>query len=693
MQPRNGDSIVAAQADRGIGRAWVATRLPVLFLVLALAAFIPGVLTDYFFSDSVLYIQENEALRAVPLSEIWGIWQTPLFKDELLPLRDLFYRFEMEAFGLQPIPYKIVNLSLFGLCGLLAWAFARDFHRLYPATGKTRAAAGVAAMVSLVLWVAHPSHVENVAWAAGLKDLLSGLFGLLALHTFLIGLPARGGAQRLRPGLLAMATLFFVAALMSKITVAPIAGMGLLLAIAAYSQSQLAWRALKQGILTALPLLIVAIAAVSLHSALAAAGNIPGVDPVTLGQKIERAFRILGTMLQMGLAPYDLRLTWNVYEGGAVGLIRLALALLAIVGAVWGAWAFAFRRIPEGFGLAAAVGATVPVLHLVPFDTWSLASERHLFWPTFGLALAAGSLVVRAALYSKRRRVIAAVTVGAIAATHLWLTLQRSLEWRAGPERLLIIENEADPSWGVGAYMRIGEDLKARRLRAAMDVAMRVEDAATRNMLEALIRADRAVAEAEQEQGSQRTIITADRMMLEAEGAVRKLQAQAIHPTDKWLLYKMHQSLTPLYERLIVLAPDQPAFKYNLALIKKNFVQGNAQSEAENLFLQAIQSGRLPPPVAANAWDQIAIIRIFRNDMAGARTALISAMNAHPAGYRAAYRLLALESKEGNINAASIAAQAFRERALAAGMEPGAIADSIEKAGKLKQIMGNPIIE
>jgi hypothetical protein len=690
MQPRNEDSPVATQSGRGISPSWMTTWLPASFLVIALAAFAPGVAGHYFFSDSVLYIQENEALRAVPLSEIWGIWQTPLFRQELLPLRDLFYRVEMEAFGLQPVPYKIVNLILFGLCGLLAWAFARDFHRLFPTGGRTSSAAGIAAAVTLVLWIAHPSHVENVAWAAGQKDLLSGLFGLLALHTFLTGLPEPDGPRQPRIGSLALATVLFVAALMSKITVAPVAGMGLLLSVAAFSRSRLAWRALAQGVLAALPLLIAAIAAAWLHSTLAAAGNIPGADSATLGQRFERALRILGTMFQLGLAPYDLRLTWNVYEGGALGVIRLALALCAISAAVWGAWAFAFRRIPEGFGLAVALGATVPVLHLVPFDTWSLASERHLFWPTFGLALAAGSLVMRTGLRSAR---IVVLAVGVVATTYLFLTLQRSLEWLAGAEQLLIIENKAEPSWGVGAYLRIEEDLKARRLRAAMDVATRVDEKATRNMLQALIRADQAVSQAEQDRGSQRTIVEADRMMLAAEAAVRKLQERSIHPTDKWLLYKMHHSLTPLYERLIVLAPEQPAFKYNLALIKKNFVQGNAQAEAEDLFLRAIKSGRLPPSVAANAWDQIAIIRIFRKDMAGAHEALIFAMNADPAGYRAAYRLLALETREGGVEAAMAATRQFRRRALAAGMEPSVIADKIEEVGTLKHIMGNPIIE
>ena len=680
---------ITARAARDDRPGRVVGRLPVLFVFLAAAALAPGTASDYFFSDAQFYISQNEALRAVPFSEFWRVWQTPLFWREFLPLRDLVYRVEMEAFGLEPIPYKVVNLLLLVLCGLAAWVFANDFHRRFPAGGSIAAAPAAAATATLALWIAHPSHVESVAWAAGLKDVLSGLLGLVALCAFQRALPVPGEPQRIRLRPLAAATLLFIAALMSKVTVSPVAGMALLLAVAALSTS-LPWRpALAKGVLAALPLLAVAVVAVSVHAVLAKAGSIAIADPDITGGKIERAVRILGTMFQMGLIPYDLRLTWDVYQGGALGAARFAFAVLAVVGAAWGAWAFAFRRIPEGFGLAAAAGAAVPVLHMVPFDTWSLASERHLFWPLFGLALAAGSLTARGASRGKRTLAVTVLAVGLTAVAWLGLSLHRSLEWSAGPEQLHIAENDADPSWGFGALMRIRDELRAGRWRVAMDIAMRVEDTAQRNMLGALVRAEQAVAQAKWARGAQSAIVRADRTMLEAEAAVRGVQKSASNPAVVWLVYSMHRSLVPLYENLIELAPEQGAFPYNLALIRKNFTLRSEQAEAERLFLRAIRTGRLPPAANANAWDQIAIVRIRRDDLAGARQALSFAMDADPSGYRAAYHLIGVETMAGDREAASNAARRFRERALAAGMDPGEIADRIDSMGRIGDVADN----
>lgn len=684
-------SMVRDARARRTGR--IAGGLSILFVALAAAALAPGTAGDYFFSDAKSYISENEALRTVPLSEFWQVWQTPLFLRELLPLRDLVYRVEMEAFGLEPIPYKIVNLLLLVLCGLAVWVFASDFHRRFPASGGIGAASGGAAAVTLALWIAHPSHVESVAWAAGLKDVLSGLLGLVALCAFQRALPLPAEPQRIGLRSLAVATLLFVAALMSKVTVSPVAGMALLLAVAALSASQPARRALAKGLLAALPLLAAAVIAVAVHAVLAKAGSIPNADPEVTGGRIERAVRILGTMYQMGLIPYDLRLTWDVYQGGALGALRFAFAALAVAGGAWGAWAFAFRRIPEGFGLAAAVGATLPVLHLIPFDTWSLASERHLFWPLFGLAVAAGSLATRGASLSRGALAATVVAVGLTAVVWLGLSLHRSLEWKDGPERLRAVENEADPSWGFGAVMRIRDELRAGRWGVAMEIAMGVDDTAQRNMLQALARAAHAVAQAKDERGARAAIVRADRAMLEAEAAVRAVQQSASNPAVVWLVFEMHRSLFPLYQDLIELAPGEGAFPYNLALIKKNFDIVSEQAEAERLFLQAIRTRRLPPAAGANAWDQIAIIRLRRDDLAGARQALLFATEADPAGYRAAYRLLAVEAMAGNAEAVSRAARRFRARALAAGMDPEQVSERIENINEGYDITDNVIIQ
>jgi hypothetical protein len=682
------DSAVASMQVPGHHRLGRITGwLSLLAVVLTAAALAPGVAADYFFSDSYAYITYNDALRAIPLYEFWRVSEPPLFWRELLPLRDLVYRAEMAAFGLEPIPYKAINLLLLLLCGLAIWAFSSDFDRRFREGRTASAAPGIAATVTLILWIAHPSHVESVAWAAGLKDVLSGLLGLLSLYAFQKALPVPGETRRVRLRPLVIASLLFAAALMSKATVAPVAGMALLLAVAALSCPLPSGASLAKGVLAALPLLAIAAVAVTVQATLAEAGTRPALFAAIGDGRFERALRILGTMYQTTVIPYDLRLTWDVYEGGALGAIRFAFAVLAILGAIWGAWVFVMRRIPEGFGLAAAFGATVPVLHLIPFETWSLASERHLFWTLFGLALAAGFLAAR--VVSRRGQVLAmtALAVGAIAIACLGLTLQRSLEWFAGPEHLRIVENEADPSSGFGAVMRIEDDLRAERYDVAMKTAMRVENEAQRNMLKALVVAVQAIMQFSRERQSRSALVRADRMMLEAEAALRAVHESVSDPASVWLVYTMQRKLIPPYEGLIKLAPEQGAFRYNLALIKQNGLSQNERYEAEILFLQAIRTGRLPPSVSANAWSQIALVRMRSYNFSGARQALLASMAADPTGYRAAYLLAGLETKLGDLEAASNAARQYRIRATAAGMDPEELEARLKEIGRAQNLI------
>ncbi|MFH1262527.1 MAG: tetratricopeptide repeat protein [Pseudomonadota bacterium] len=88
---------------------------------------------------------------------------------EYLPLRDLVTAIENLLFGNSPVGYHVVQILLFGLsCWLL--------FRLIETLGGGIRTAWIAAL----LFLAHPIHVESVAWLSGQKDLLSLLF-LLAL--------------------------------------------------------------------------------------------------------------------------------------------------------------------------------------------------------------------------------------------------------------------------------------------------------------------------------------------------------------------------------------------------------------------------------------------------------------------------------------------------------------------------------
>jgi hypothetical protein len=67
-----------------------------------------------------------------------------------------------------------------------------------------------AACMGAMLYAMHPLQVESVGWAAGLKDVLAGMFGLLAIRYYLRF--AQDGKRVAYP----TATILFVAAMLSK---------------------------------------------------------------------------------------------------------------------------------------------------------------------------------------------------------------------------------------------------------------------------------------------------------------------------------------------------------------------------------------------------------------------------------------------------------------------------------------------
>ena len=90
------------------------------------------------------------------------------------PLTWLSHLSDVEVFGPEPGPAQFINAVLHAANTVLLLFFV---HRL---TGCLNLA-----LIVAVLFGLHPLRVESVAWAAERKDVLSGLFWLLACHAYL----------------------------------------------------------------------------------------------------------------------------------------------------------------------------------------------------------------------------------------------------------------------------------------------------------------------------------------------------------------------------------------------------------------------------------------------------------------------------------------------------------------------------
>lgn len=164
-----------------------------LLLFLTLGAYGAALQAGYVWDDKD-YLTENPLVRSLDgLRRIWFTTQTPQY----YPLVFTTFWLEHAIWGLNPFGYHLVNVLLHAANALLVW---RIFHDL-----EVRGAWWIGAIFAL-----HPVHVESVAWITERKNVLSGLFYLLALRQYL----AFEEQKQLRTYLTAF--FLFICALLSK---------------------------------------------------------------------------------------------------------------------------------------------------------------------------------------------------------------------------------------------------------------------------------------------------------------------------------------------------------------------------------------------------------------------------------------------------------------------------------------------
>ncbi|MCD6011967.1 MAG: hypothetical protein K0Q79_1829 [Flavipsychrobacter sp.] len=146
--------------------------------------------------DDLGYIITNQLIKDQSPDAIKNIFSTanPVMGN-YHPLTILLYYFEYQKYGLDPWIYHFDSVLLHVLCTIAVYYFIRLL------TGNT-----IIATIAGLLFGLHPMHVESVAWAAGRKDILYGVFFVLSMSCYIKYLRADKKAMWYVLGLLAFAT-------------------------------------------------------------------------------------------------------------------------------------------------------------------------------------------------------------------------------------------------------------------------------------------------------------------------------------------------------------------------------------------------------------------------------------------------------------------------------------------------------
>jgi tetratricopeptide (TPR) repeat protein len=144
---------------------WLALIAIVLLTFTAYSSAIRG----GFIWDDDDYVTQNPLLTGP--HGLWRIWSTTE-SPQYYPMVFTTFWMERRLWGLNPMGYHAVNVFLHAINAILVWWLLRRLE--VPGAWMIGA-----------IFAVHPVHVESVAWISERKNVLSGLFYLLAMVCYL----------------------------------------------------------------------------------------------------------------------------------------------------------------------------------------------------------------------------------------------------------------------------------------------------------------------------------------------------------------------------------------------------------------------------------------------------------------------------------------------------------------------------
>ncbi len=421
--------------------------LPLVVVAVTFLAFLPVLGAGFLSWDDDANLVDNPRYRGLGWTQLRWMFTTTLM-GHYVPITWISFGLNYLVGGMSPRGYHLANLLLhasnagvfyFVARRLLAAAFGGGVATP-SASGRGQAGPDVslslgAAFAALIFGV-HPLRVESVAWVTERRDVLCGLFYLLATLAYLRGAAGGGGVQR-RWWALSLGA--FLLALLSKAAAMPLPAVLLLLDI--YPLRRLPAVGWRRLLVEKAPYL-----ALSAASALLAVIAQSEAHALTSYQRYGMGARAAMTTYNIMLYPW--KLVWSTDLSPLYELPRRvdplawrflfpALALVAVTIAL-----VAVRRHWPG-ALAAWVYSALlvlPVTGAVAHAGAQLAADRYSYLSGLGFAVLAGGALAWL-LREQGRFKASVVTAGVLVATLV------IVGWGAGAWRPSKIWRDSETLW------------------------------------------------------------------------------------------------------------------------------------------------------------------------------------------------------------------------------------------------------
>ena len=338
--------------------------------------------------DDETLIGSNPAFRGFGRTQLgWMVSNTLL--GHYVPVTWLSFALDHAIWGLEPVGYHLTNILLHAANATLVYGLS--VRLLGLTTGWPGDVRRVASAAVALFWALHPLRVEAVSWVTGRRDVLSGLFFLLALAAYLEAAVAEG---RQRRGWLAATVVAYGLALGSKAIVmtAPIALVALDVLLGRLPADVRSWvtRATRGVWLEKVPLVVLAGLA-----ATASAIAVPrGAGYKILGPAdwLGKAMVSAALPLRKTVWPFALSPLYELPRSVDLGAAEYWTSGLLVVGVSVAALALR-RRWPAGLTAwiwyLAFLAPVSAAAHAGP----QLTADRYSYLPILGPALLLGAAV------------------------------------------------------------------------------------------------------------------------------------------------------------------------------------------------------------------------------------------------------------------------------------------------------------
>lgn len=452
-----------------------ALRALVLLLALSVLLYLPTLFHLAFADDEIYLAFSNRFLREAPWRDLYLLLLQPANPWEFLPLRDFTYWLDFRLYGDDNGAFHFSNLLWY--CATLGAVLLLFRELVLYCRPEWEANAWQFAMCGSVIFAVHPAHVEVVAWIASRKDLIAATLGFFSLSMLVRVMRTAWSWPRV-----AISAALLFAACFGKATAMTLVGVaGALILSGVSAQRKTDWWRTALALAVFLGLMVVAFL---IHQHFSGETgirltNAPGSYPA-----LERASRIFVTLWGILVWPYPLRFYYDVFGiGNFHWWVSVAGAILFLAAAYFSVK----RRALWGFGGLLAFMPLLAHLQLVPYTTWSLASERFVFVSVAGLSLVLIDLSDRAGGIRAARML--ALVIFLPSALIVW---ERVSHWENNTTKLLTREYAMNPEFHNSIRDRVVfELLPEKRYQEAERLVARIPRAYAREAYLSLINVDR----------------------------------------------------------------------------------------------------------------------------------------------------------------------------------------------------------